>query len=195
MPTITRESLMSLETYARERPRFRARVIEHKKRRYVCLGSNVTLTFEDELTIRYQIQEMLHAERIFEDEGITAELEAYSPLVPDGSNLKATMLIQYVDPHERVEMLGKLIGIEDAVWLEVAGCARVYAIADEDLPRENEVKTSAVHFLRFELEPSMIGALKGGGALSAGIDHPHYGARLEPVDAATATALAQDLTG
>jgi hypothetical protein len=194
MPTITRESLMSLETYARERPRFRARVIEHKKRRYVCLGSNVTLTFEDELTIRYQIQEMLHAERIFEDEGITSELEAYSPLVPDGSNLKATMLIQYVDPHERVEMLGKLIGIEDAVWLEVAGCARVYAIADEDLPRENEVKTSAVHFLRFELEPAMIGALKGGGALSAGIDHPHYGARLEPVDAATATALAQDLT-
>jgi hypothetical protein len=194
MPIITRESLMSLETYARERARFRAHVLEHKKRRYVCLGSNVTLTFEDELTIRYQIQEMLHAERIFEDEGISAELEAYSPLVPDGSNLKATMLIQYVDPHERAEMLGKLIGIEDAVWLEVADCARVYAIADEDLPRENEVKTSAVHFLRFELEPSMIGALKRGGALSAGIDHPHYGARLEPVETATAIALTQDLT-
>jgi hypothetical protein len=194
MLTITRESLMSLETYSRERPQFRARVLEHKKRRYISLGGNVTLTFEDELTIRYQIQEMLRAERIFEEGGITAELEAYSPLVPDGSNWKATMLIEYVDPQQRGEMLGKLIGIEDAVWIEVAGCARVYAIADEDVARENDVKTSAVHFLRFELEPSMIRALKEGGALSAGIDHPHYRARVQPVDVATVASLAQDLS-
>jgi hypothetical protein len=193
MPGIARDSLMSLETYARERPKFRARVMEHKKHRYVRLGANVTLTFEDELTIRYQIQEMLRVERIFEEEGIAAELEAYAPLVPDGSNLKATMLIEYVDPQERIVMLEKLIGIEDAVWIQVQNCARVYAIADEGLARENEVKTAAVHFLRFELEEPMIRALKAGSIIAAGIDHPHYTANVQAVNVATAASLAQDL--
>lgn len=193
MSAITRDSLMSLETYARERPQFRARVLAHKQHRYVRLGSNVTLTFEDELTIRYQIQEMLRVERIFEEEGITAELDAYTPLVPDGNNWKATMLIEYVDPQERMQMLEKLIGIEDAVWVQVQDCARVYAIADEDLARENDVKTAAVHFLRFELEPPMISALKAGGSLAVGIDHPQYTAHVEAVNVATAVSLAQDL--
>jgi hypothetical protein len=193
MPALTRHSLMTLEAYDRERPQFRARVLEHKKRRYVRLGGNVTLIFEDELTIRYQVQEMLRAERIFEEDAIAAELEAYSPLVPDGTNLKATMLIEYVDPEERIAMLGKLIGIEDLVWIQVAGCECVHAIADEDLARENDVKTAAVHFLRFELEPAMIKALQAGAALSAGVDHPHYSARVEPMDAETAASLAADL--
>jgi hypothetical protein len=193
MAGITRDSLMSLETYARERPQFRARVLQHKKCRYVRLGSNVTLTFEDELTIRYQIQEMLRVERIFEDEGVTAELEAYSSLVPDGNNWKATMLIEYVDPQERIAMLEKLIGIEDAVWVQVQDCARVYAIADEDLARENDVKTAAVHFLRFDLEAPMIRALKAGAALAVGVDHPHYTAHVQAVNVATAVSLAQDI--
>jgi Protein of unknown function (DUF3501) len=193
MPGITRDSLMSLESYARERPQFRARVMEHKKRRYVRLGSNVTLTFEDELTIRYQIQEMLRVERIFEEEAIAAELDAYAPLVPDGNNWKATMLIEYVDPQERMVMLEKLIGIEDVVWIQVQDCARVYAVADEDLARENEMKTAAVHFLRFELDGPMIRALKAGSILAVGIDHPHYKAHVQAVSVATAASLAQDL--
>src|SRR2546423_4973104 len=143
---------MTLEAYAKARSQFRARVLEHKKRRVVHLGEHVTLIFEDELTIRYQIQEMLRAERIFEDGAIRAELETYTPLVPDGTNWKATMMIEYTDPDERAAMLGKLIGIEDSVWVAVQGCARVYAIADEDLERENDQKTASVHFLRFELE-------------------------------------------
>jgi hypothetical protein len=193
MPAVTRDSLMSLETYARERPKFRAQVLAHKKHRYVRLGEHVTLTFEDELTIRYQIQEMLRVERIFEEEGITAELEAYTPLVPDGNNWKATMLIEYVDPQERIQMLEKLIGIEDQVWVQVQDCARVYAMADEDLARENDVKTAAVHFLRFELEPPMICALKAGASLAVGIDHPQYTAQVQAVNVATAASLAQDL--
>ena len=193
MPAITRDSLMSLETYARERPKFRAQVLAHKKHRYVRLGDNVTLTFEDELTIRYQIQEMLRVERIFEEEGITAELEAYTPLVPDGNNWKATMLIEYVDPQQRIQMLEKLIGIEDQVWVQVQDCACVYAIADEDLARENDVKTAAVHFLRFELETPMICALKAGASLAIGIDHPQYAAQVRAVNVATAASLAQDL--
>jgi hypothetical protein len=184
---------MSLEAYARERPTFRARVLAHKKHRYVRLGENVTLTFEDELTIRYQIQEMLRVERIFEEEGITAELDAYTPLVPDGNNWKATMLIEYVDPQERMQMLEKLIGIEDHVWIQVQDCARVYAIADEDLARENAVKTAAVHFLRFELEQPMISALRAGRSLAVGIDHPQYTAHVQAVNVATAASLAQDL--
>ena len=173
---ITRESLLSLEEYARERPRFRARVIEHKKHRTLHLGEHVTLQFEDELTIRYQVQEMLRIERIFEDEGIRGELEAYTPLLPDGGNWKATMMIEYPDEAERRRMLGELRGIERRVWAEVQGSERVYAVADEDLERENEEKTSSVHFLRFELPPSARERLRSGAALAFGVDHPHYAA-------------------
>ncbi|HEY5898170.1 MAG TPA: DUF3501 family protein [Burkholderiales bacterium] len=174
---IERSSLLSLEAYARQRNDFRARVIEHKKRRTVRLGEHVTLLFEDELTIRYQIQEMLRIERIFEDEGIQGELDAYNPLVPDGHNWKATMLIEYPDADERKRVLGRLKGIERQVWVQVRGCERVHAIADEDLERENEEKTSAVHFLRFELAPPMREALRKGAELTIGVEHPEYRAR------------------
>src|SRR5919205_3511987 len=166
---IKRESLLSLEAYARERNAFRARVIEHKKRRTVHLGDHITLQFEDELTIRYQVQEMLRIERIFEEEGIEGELAAYNPLVPDGTNWKATMLIEYPDPEERKRMLARLKGLERQVWVQIEGCERVYAIADEDLERENAEKTSSVHFLRFELDPAMRARLKAGAALRVGI--------------------------
>ena len=155
MPPIARDSLLSLEAYARERKAFRARAIEHKQRRTVALGDHVTLLFEDELTVRYQIQEMLRIERIFEEEGIRGELDAYNPLVPDGTNWKATMLLEYPDVEERRRRLAELKGIERQVWVQVAGCERVMAIADEDLERENEEKTASVHFLRFELTPEM----------------------------------------
>ena len=194
MPHVTRESLLSLEAYAKARNEFRARVMEHKKNRIVHLGAHLTLIFEDELTIRYQIQEMLRTERIFEDEGIQDELDAYNPLVPDGSNWKATMLIEYPDPQERQAMLAKLIGIEDRAWMQVEGCPRVYAIADEDLERETSEKTSSVHFLRFELEPVMIAALKNGAALAAGVDHPHYSHTVPALDAGVRASLLEDLT-
>ncbi|MGD9946262.1 MAG: DUF3501 family protein [Burkholderiaceae bacterium] len=193
MPQVTRESLLTLEAYARERSDFRRRVIEHKKRRTVHLGQHMTLLFEDELTIRYQIQEMLRIERIFEEDGIRHELAAYNPLIPDGSNLKATMLIEYDDADVRRRELAQLKGAEDRVWVQVAGAARVYAIADEDLERENDVKTSSVHFLRFEFEAAMVAALKDGAALSVGIDHPHYLASVEPVPQPVRDALAADL--
>ena len=193
MARVERGSLMSLEAYARERKAFRARVIEHKKHRTVPLGEHVTLIFEDELTIRYQIQEMLRIERIFEEDGIQHELDAYNPLVPDGSNLKATMMIEYPDVAERQRSLARLKGIEDRVWVQVAGYDRVYAIADEDLERENEEKTSAVHFLRFELEPAMRDALRRGAGLGLGIDHPQYQAGVEAAPEVRA-ALAGDLT-
>jgi hypothetical protein len=193
MRRITRESLMTLEAYARARPEFRARVMAHKKNRMVPLGEHVTLIFEDELTVRYQIQEMLRAERVFEEAGIDDELAAYNPLVPDGSNWKATMMIEYADPEERQRMLARLIGIEDRVWVQVEGAARVYAIADEDLERENAEKTSSVHFLRFELERSMVQALRKGAALAVGVDHPAYTATVARVDPAVREALAHDL--
>jgi len=174
MAQIAPESLLPLEVYARERNAFRSRVIAHKKLRTVHAGENVTLIFEDELTIRYQVQEMLRIERIFEDEGIRGELEAYNPLIPEGANWKATMLIEYPEPEERRRRLAELKGIEERTWVEVAGCARVFAIADEDLVRENEEKTSAVHFLRFELDATMRGALKAGAGLSMGVEHPNY---------------------
>ncbi len=174
MPQITRESLMSLEAYAKARPEFRARVMAHKKNRLVHLGGHLTLVFEDELTIRYQIQEMLRIEKTFEEAGILDELEAYGPLVPDGSNWKATMMIEYPDEAERRAMLAKLKGIEDRVWVQVMDFARVHAIADEDLERENEEKTSSVHFLRFELTPEMVKAAKSGTAISMGVDHALY---------------------
>jgi hypothetical protein len=192
MGRIECSSLLSLEAYARERNAFRARVIEHKRNRTVPLGGHVTLQFEDELTIRYQIQEMLRIERIFEEEGIQGELDAYGPLVPDGGNLKATMMIEYPDVAERHKALARLRGIEDRTWVQVADHERVYAIADEDLDRENDVKTSAVHFLRFELTPSMRSALRGGAGLALGIDHPQYEASIEAAPAVRA-ALAADL--
>jgi hypothetical protein len=174
MPKITRDSLLTLEAYSRQRSAFRSEVMAHKKLRKVFLGEHVTLIFEDELTVRYQIQEMLRAERIFEEALIQDELDAYNPLVPDGRNFKATMMIEFSDPDERRVWLGRLIGIEDKTWMQVEGCERVWAIADEDLERENDQKTSSVHFLRFELANEMAAALKSGVALSAGIDHPGY---------------------
>ncbi|MFN2643380.1 MAG: DUF3501 family protein [Burkholderiales bacterium] len=189
---IRRESLLSLEAYARERNAFRARVIEHKKRRTVRLGEHLTLQFEDELTIRYQVQEMLRIERIFEEEGIEGELDAYNPLVPDGTNWKATLLIEYPDPEERKRMLALLKGIEQALWVEVAGSPRVYAIADEDLERENEEKTSSVHFLRFELDAPMRAAAADGAAITLGVEHSHYRAKVE-LAAEVRTALCADL--
>ena len=180
MPLIAPESLLSLEAYARERGAYRSRVIAHKKLRTLHVGEHVTLIFEDEVTIRYQVQEMLRIERIFEADGIRGELEAYNPLVPDGSNWKATMLIEYPDPEERRRELAKLKGVEDRAWIEVQGCARVFAIADEDLERENEEKTSSVHFLRFELDEAMRRALKAGAGLQVGIDHPAYAASVSP---------------
>jgi hypothetical protein len=194
MPRITPESLLTLEAYAKARSEYRARVMAHKKNRIVHIAGNVTLIFEDELTIRYQVQEMLRAERIFEDAGIADELDAYNPLVPDGSNWKATMLIEYPDEAERRVMLGKLIGIEDRVWVEVRGCPRVYAIADEDLERETGEKTSSVHFLRFELDPSMVAALRHGAPLAVGIDHPNYSVTVDALDAGVTASLVGDLT-
>jgi hypothetical protein len=193
MPQIARDSLMTLEAYARQRKEFRAKVIEHKKQRTVHVGDHVTLQFEDELTIRYQVQEMLRIERIFEDEGIQEELDAYNPLIPDGGNLKATMMIEYTDPEERQRMLARLKGIEDRTWVQVEGCERVYAIADEDLERENEQKTSSVHFLRFELSDEMRKALKYGVGIAVGVDHPEYRARVEPLPPEVRASLVSDL--
>ena len=189
---IKRESLLSLEAYARERNAFRTRVLEHKKRRTVRLGNHLTLLFEDELTIRYQVQEMLRIERIFEEADIQGELDVYNPLVPDGTNWKATMLIEYPDVEERKRMLERLKGIEREVWVQVQGCTGVHAIADEDLERETEEKTSSVHFLRFELTPEMGRALREGAGISLGVDHAEYRARVELAADARA-ALAADV--
>lgn len=193
MPQIRRDTLMTLEAYAKARNEFRTRVMAHKRDRTVALGEHVTLIFEDELTIRYQIQEMLRAERIFEEAGIQDELDAYNPLVPDGSNWKATMMIEYPDIEERHRMLAKLVGIEDKVWVKVESHPRVYAVADEDLERETATKTSSVHFLRFELDASMVQALKRGAGLSMGIDHPQYNVTVDDVKAPVRDALAADL--
>jgi hypothetical protein len=193
MPKITRDSLMTLEAYAKSRKDFRAKVLAHKKPRAVHLGPHMTLLFEDELTIRYQIQEMLRIEKTFEEAGIQDELDAYNPLVPDGRNFKATMLIEYEDVEARKSALAKLKGIEDKVWVQVEGCPKVWAIADEDLERENEEKTSAVHFLRFELTREMADALKYGVALSVGVEHPNYSASCAPVGPDTRAALVKDL--
>ena len=193
MPRITRDSLMTLEAYAKSRNDFRARVMAHKKNRTLQLGDSVTLIFEDELTMRYQVQEMLRAERIFEEGGIQDELDAYNPLVPDGRNWKATMMIEYPDIEERRRMLERLVGIEDKVWVKVEGHPRVYAIADEDLERETDTKTSSVHFLRFELDASMAQAVKRDAQLSAGIDHPQYNVTIEEIGAPIRASLAADL--
>ena len=193
MPQITRDSLLTLEAYARARPELRKRVMAHKKQRTISLGDHVTLIFEDELTIRYQIQEMLRAERIFEEEGIQDELDAYNPLIPDGANWKATMLIEYTDDNERRDMLARLIGIEDRVWVEVAGHPRVHAVADEDMERENDTKTSAVHFLRFDVGAAEARALKQGAGLAMGVDHPAYSATVAGVSPETRRSLTADL--
>lgn len=190
MPQISRESLMTLEAYAKARPEFRRKVLEHKKNRAVHVGPHVTLLFEDELTIRYQVQEMLRIEKIFEEDGIRHELDAYNPLVPDGSNLKATMMIEYDDPAVRRQELGRLKGIEDRVWVQVDGFARVHAIADEDLERENEEKTSAVHFLRFEFSEAMVAAARAGARVEFASSHPAYLERTELAGATRTTLLA-----
>lgn len=171
---LTHADLYSLEQYARLRPEFRARVIAHKKKRLVALGDNATLHFEDALTMQYQVQEMLRLERMFEPELIQQELDVYNPLIPDGGNWKATFMIEYPDEHERRQRLVRLRGIERTVWVQVADCARVHPVANEDLDRETEDKTSAVHFLRFELTPAMVDAVKRGAAIRAGIEHPEY---------------------
>ncbi|SEL10476.1 DUF3501 family protein [Nitrosovibrio tenuis] len=194
MPLINRDSLLTLEAYAKARQDFRARVMAHKKNRKIHLGENVTLIFEDELTIRYQIQEMLRAEKIFDEAGIQEELEAYGPLVPDGANWKATMMIEFPDPAERAARLRELIGIQDGVWVKVEAFDQIYAVADEDLERDTGEKTSSVHFLRFELAPSMIEALRHGAPLSMGIDHPAYNAPPESVTGAVRESLLNDLT-
>jgi len=193
MTKVTRESLMTLEAYAKVRPEFRQQIIAHKKLRSVHLGEHVNLLFEDEKTIRYQIQEMLRVEKIFEEEGIQHELESYTPLIPDGSNFKATMLIEYGDEKARKEALAKMHGIERQVWIQVEGAAKVFAIADEDLERENEQKTSSVHFLRFELTPDMAAALKYGVSLSVGVTHPAYSATVSPLSNEQRNALVADL--
>jgi len=178
---LTRESLFSLEEYAEKRDEFRARVIEHKKNRRLALGTNATLYFEDRLTMQYQVQEMLRIERIFEAAGIREELEAYNPLIPDGSNWKATFMVEFPDVEERRAMLARLVGIEYAVWLQIGDLPRITPIADEDLERDDETKTSAVHFLRFELNDDQVQALKGGAQLAAGIDHEIYKVEIRPV--------------
>ena len=193
MHKLTRNDLYSLERYAEERPAFRDKVMAHKKNRRVPLGPHATLYFEDRITIQYQVQEMLRAERLFEAAGIQEELDAYNPLIPDGANWKATFMLEYDDVDERRDALEKLIGIEDRVWVKVAGLAPVYAIADEDLERETDDKTSAVHFLRFELTPQMVAAAKEGAALAMGIDLPAYRHALDPLPDNIRDALIKDL--
>lgn len=192
MNTLTRADLWSLEEYAQQRAAFRARVLAHKAARRVNLGEHVLLHFEDALTVQYQVQEMLRIERIFEAAGIEAELAAYTPLIPDGSNLKATCLIEYADVEERRIALGRLRGVEDRVWMQVAGYDRVPAVADEDLDRSRDDKTSAVHFLRFEFTSRAIAALRAGASLAAGVDHPLMNVVLDPLPEETRTALLQD---
>ena len=191
--TIARNSLLTLEAYARVRGDMRKRIIEHKKQRVVSLGNHLTFLFEDETTIRYQIQEMLHIEKIFDEDGIQGELAAYLPLVPDGGNLKATMQLEYESEVERRAALARLIGIEDAVFVQVEGEPPVYAIADEDLERENAEKTSAVHFVRFELTPQMKTRLREGAALTIGCDHPNYRVPTQTVDGEVRASLLKDL--
>jgi hypothetical protein len=193
MPRISRASLMTLEAYAKARKEFRGKVLAHKKPRTVHLGGHVTILFEDELTVRYQIQEMLRIEKTFDEDAIQEELDVYNPLVPDGTNLKATLLIEYEDSEERKRALAKLQDIERRVYVQVEGHERVHAIADEDLDRSTDEKTSAVHFLRFELTKDMITALKKGAGLAVGVDHPNYQAAVPAVGSETRAALLADL--
>ena len=191
---LTRKDLMSLEQYSTARKEFRARVIDHKRNRSVALGPNATWTFEDQLTMQYQVQEMLRVERIFEAEAIQEELDAYNPLIPDGRNWKATFLLEFPDVDERRQRLAQLKGVEDRCWVQVAGHDRVWAIADEDLERENDDKTSSVHFLRFELSPQMCAQVKAGAAIGAGIDHDNYRHEVVSLPHNVRESLAKDLT-
>ena len=190
---LTRSDLWSLEEYASRRQTFRAEVIAHKKLRNIALGPHATLYFEDRLTMRYQIQEMLRIEKTFDEEGIQDELDAYNPLIPDGTNLKCTQLIEFADPEERKVALGKLVGLEHKTYVQVFGHDKVFAIADEDLERSTEEKTSAVHFMRFELTDEMIATLKAGAALAVGVDHPNYQHHIDEVDPETEVTLIADL--
>lgn len=192
MTTISRDSLMTLEAYSKVRKTMRPQVIAHRKRRTVRLGEHIGVQFEDEQTIRRQIQEMLHIEKIFDEDGIQSEIDAYAPLVPDGSNWKATMLIEYPDPHERKRELARLIGVEDRMFVEVEGHPRIYAIADEDLDRENDEKTSSVHFLRFEFPTAARQAVLAGASVKLGCDHTHYPAHVV-IAPETLASLAGDL--
>lgn len=189
---ITPDSLMTLEAYSKWRKAHQGEVIAHRKLRTVHLGEHLSLQFESELTMRYQIQEMLRIEKIFDEEGILDEIHAYAPLVPDGRNWKATLMLEYPDVHERRRELARLIGVEDRLFVEVEGQPRVYAIADEDLDRETEDKTSAVHFLRFEFTPAMVAAIQAGAQVKVGCDHTHYPAHLS-LPAETLASLAGDL--
>lgn len=193
MQKLTREDLMSLEEYSERRPQFRAEMRDYKKNRVVPVGPNATLHFEDRRTMHYQVQEMLHAERIFDRAGIEEELETYNPLIPDGSNWKATFMMEFEDPEERRQRLAELVGVEDRVWVRVNGYDRVWAIADEDLERETEEKTSSVHFLRFELTPEMVAAAQAGAPISVGIEHPRYSHQVDPLPEAVRAALVKDL--
>lgn len=194
MNKLTRSDLFSLEQYAAQRNEFRAKVMAHKKNRHIAIGAHVTLYFEDRLTMQYQIQEMLRAERIFEPSGIAEELDAYNPLIPDGDNWKATLMIEYEDVNERRDALERLQGIEARVWARVDNLAKVWAIADEDMDREDDTKTAAVHFLRFQLPADAISAIKQGRGISFGIDHPVYNDEVAPVPENIRKALAADLT-
>ena len=193
MKKLGRRDLMGLEQYAGERRRLRDEVIRHKQLRNVQVGPNMTWCFEDGTTIRYQVQEMLRTERIFDSDGIQGELDAYNPLIPDGSNWKVTLLLEYPDAGERRAALEKLIGVEDRCWIRISEMERVFAIADEDLERENDEKTSAVHFLRFELTPAMVSSLKSGAMLGAGVDHDHYRHSIDPIPEPVRAALLHDL--
>lgn len=194
MKKLTREDLYSLEKYAAVRSQFRAEVMAHKKNRQLAIGPNATLYFEDRLTIHYQVQEMLRIERVFEAQGINDELEAYNPLIPDGRNWKATFMIEFPDADERREALKRLKGIENRVWTRVAGFEPVRPVADEDLEREDEEKTSSVHFVRFELTADMVKAVKQGAPVAMGIDHPAYTHQVDPIPAPVRNSLAQDLS-
>jgi hypothetical protein len=193
LPKLSRNDLMSLEQYSQARKDFRTKVFDHKSRRTIAVGPNATWCFEDQLTVQYQVQEMLRVERIFEAAGIQDELDSYNPLIPDGSNWKATFLIEFPDPEERKSRLAKLKGIEDRCWVQVAGFDRVWAISDEDLERENDEKTSAVHFMRFELTAPMCEAAKNGAPLSIGIDHENYQYSIEPLPDPVRDSLVKDL--
>ncbi len=193
MAALSIDDLMSLEEYHRERPEFRSRVLEHKRNRHVAIGPNATLYFEDRLTIQYQVQEMLRIERLFEREAIEEELSAYNPLIPDGSNFKATFMVEFPDPEERRRELARLTGVEDNVFAQVDGLVKVMAVADEDLDRSTDDKTSAVHFLRFELDDEMKAALKDGAALGFGIVHPNYSHTVPAVPGNIRDSLANDL--
>lgn len=193
MMTLTRKDLWSLEEYAEKRTEFRQKVLEHKKHRQVLIGDHVLLIFEDELTIRYQIQEMLRIEKVFEAEGIQDELDAYNPLIPDGKNLKCSLLIQYHDVEERKRRLQELVGIEDVIWLQFGDTGKIWPIADEDLERDSPDKTSAVHFMRYELNDEQLAAAKGGAPLAIGIDHDAYPADDVTVPDAVRESLVKDL--